>query len=192
MKKSCIDVLCVPSHKGLLGPQGIGAAIFAGDILPRAVITGGSGALSRDADMPPYLPDRLEAGTLPTPTAAGLCEGIRYVMRRGEASIAAFEAGIIRKISEDFADDKRICFYGDAGGGIWLFNVRGVPSQKVSELLDRKGICTRPGLHCAPLAHKTLGTPEDGAVRVSAGPLTRPWQADHFVRSLREILDGEL
>lgn len=192
MEKMGIDVLCVPAHKGLLGPQGAGVAVFRKDLVLRSFITGGSGALSRETEMPAYLPDRLEAGTMATPAVAGLCEGIKYVLKRGEESIARSEGRLTERISEAFADDRRVCTYGEGGGGIWLFNVRGVPSQTVSRLLDERGICTRPGLHCAPLAHKTLGTPEDGAVRVSAGPLTRPWQADHFIRSLREILDREL
>jgi len=184
-----IDVLCIPGHKGLLAPQGIGLAIFSERVTPRPFITGGSGVFSREVTMPEDLPDRLEAGTMPTPAAAGLFEGLKYVMKRGEGDIHEWESKLVKRIRDAFCDDPRIYTYSGGEGPIWLFNIKGVPSQKTSALLDKQGICTRPGLHCSPLAHKTLKTPEDGAVRVSAGPLTEPWQAEHFIRSLSLILD---
>ncbi len=118
----------------------------------------------------------------------GLCEGLSYVMKRGERDIFEKESKIIAKIRNAFFRDRRIFTYSEGEGAIWLFNIRGVPSQTAAALLDEKGICVRPGLHCAPLAHKSLRTPEDGAVRVSAGPLTEAWQADHFIRALSGIL----
>ena len=188
MEKCRIDALCMPSHKGLLGPQGAGLAIFSERVSPKAVISGGSGAFSRELEMPAFLPDRLEAGTMPTPAVAGLCEGLSYVMKRGERDIFDKETKIIDRIRNAFFCDRRIFTYSEGEGAIWLFNIRGVPSQTAAALLDEKGICVRPGLHCAPLAHKALRTPEDGAVRVSAGPLTEAWQADHFIRALSGIL----
>ncbi len=189
MDKCRIDALCMPSHKGLLGPQGAGLAIFSERVYPRVVISGGSGVFSRELTMPEDLPDRLEAGTMPTPAIAGLCEGLSYVMKRGERDIFEKESKIISKIRNAFSDDGRICTYSTGEGAIWLFNIKDVPSQTVAKILDDRGICVRPGLHCAPLAHKTLKCPEDGAVRVSAGPLTEWWQADRFIRSLRSVLD---
>ena len=187
-----IDVLCIPGHKGLLAPQGIGLAIFSERVTPRPFITGGSGVHSRLLEMPDDLPDRLEAGTLPTPAAAGLCEGLKYVLSRGEEDIRKEETRIIDKIRDAFEDDRRIFTYSEGEGGIWLFNIKGVPSQTTSYLLDKRDVCTRPGLHCSPLAHRTLGTPEDGAVRVSAGALTQQWQADFFIRAFRDILEHEI
>lgn len=188
MESAGIDVLCAPAHKGLLGPQGIGFAAFSERAVPSPFVYGGSGAHSRELDMPPFLPDRLEAGTLPTPAAAGLCEGIKFILDMGEDKIFERECDVIHRISKVFENDRRISVYSEGEGSIWLFNIRGVPSQVTAKLLDREGVCVRPGLHCAPLAHKTLGTPEDGAVRVSAGPLTEMWQAEHFNASLKRVL----
>jgi len=192
MERMGIDVLCAPGHKGLLGPQGIGIAMFRRPMELETVITGGSGVHSRLLEMPDDLPDRLEAGTLPTPAAAGLCEGLKYVLSRGEEDIRKEETRIIDKIRDAFEDDRRIFTYSEGEGGIWLFNIKGVPSQTTSYLLDKRDVCTRPGLHCSPLAHRTLGTPEDGAVRVSAGALTQQWQADFFIRAFRDILEHEI
>lgn len=188
MESAEIDALCFPGHKGLLSPQGVGVLVLSERAEPEPLVHGGSGAQSRLPYMPRELPDRLEAGTLPTPAIAGLCKGVSYVMKRGEARIFESEREIIKKISSHFENERRISVYSRGEGAIWLFNIRGIPSQTTSRLLDERGVCTRPGLHCAPLAHRTLKTPEDGAVRVSAGALTEPWQADHFIRSLEDIL----
>ena len=189
MERAGIDVLCATGHKGLLGPQGIGFAAFSERAMPSPFVYGGSGARSRELDMPELLPDRLEAGTLPTPAAAGLCEGIKYVLEMGEERIFQRESDIVKRIHKAFENDRRISIYSEGEGAVLLFNIRGVPSQVTAKLLDREGVCVRPGLHCAPLAHNTLGTPEDGAVRVSAGPLTERWQAEHFNAALRRVLE---
>lgn len=189
MENCNIDALCMPSHKGLLGPQGAGMAVFSERAYPKVIISGGSGVHSREATMPEDLPDRLEAGTMPTPAIAGLCKGLSYVMKRGERDIFEKESDIIARMKNAFLDDPRIISYSEGEGAVWLFNIRGVSSQRTAGLLDERGICVRAGLHCSPLAHNTLNTPEDGAVRVSAGPLTERWQAGHFIRELSAILD---
>ena len=82
----------------------------------------------------------------------------------------------------------RIKEYSEGEGAIWLFNIKGVSSQKTAEILDKHGVCVRPGLHCAPLAHMTLGTPKDGAVRVSTGPLTTEADVNRFIDALDRVL----
>ena len=189
MEQMEIDALCLPGHKGLLGPQGIGIAVFSPSVKPQPLVHGGSGSHSRLPSMPDHLPDRMEAGTLPTPAAAGLCEGIRYVLEQGEEGILRRETELMRRMSGEFENDRRIFTYSSGDGPIWLFNIKGVPSQKTARMLDSLGVCVRPGLHCAPLAHRTLTTPEDGAVRVSTGPLTCRWQAEHFCKALKRVAD---
>lgn len=188
MEKCHISALCVPGHKGLLGPQGVGMAMFSPDAVPEPLIYGGSGSLSQSPYMPDILPDRLEGGTMPTPCISGLCEGMKYILKRGEEHIFEKEASLMESIRKRFERDGRIVTYSRNRGPIWLFNVRGVSSQETARLLDGYGVCVRPGLHCAPLAHKKLGTPEDGAVRASAGPFSSCVDADAFCTALERVL----
>ncbi len=188
MERSGISALCMAGHKGLLGPQGVGIAMFSSDEVPRPFVHGGSGSLSREAHMPGILPDRLEGGTMPTPAVAGLCEGLKYIEKRGTFDIFQREAFLMERIRAHFMKSDKILTYSKGKGNIWLFCVRGESSQKTSQKLSEMGVCTRPGLHCAPLAHKTLNTPEDGAVRVSAGPLTSEREAEIFVSALEKHL----
>jgi len=188
MQASRISALCFPGHKGLLGPQGVGGAVFSDGILPRPLIYGGSGSESRLLLMPDKLPDRLEAGTMATPAIAGLCEGIKYVLQRGEENIFEKECSVMDTVRKRFSGDERIETYSKGRGGIWLFNIKGQSSQKTAQRLDDLGVCVRAGLHCAPLAHKTLETPESGAVRVSAGALTTASDGERFCVALEKVL----
>lgn len=172
VQKFNINALCVPSHKGLLGPQGIAALILNGNFADKlkTFVEGGSGTDSQRITMPPFLPDKFEAGTMPTPAAAGLCEGIDFVLKCGIQNLRYHESSLARAVMYDLMPDKNFIVYsGNISNGILLFNIKGVPSSEVAELLDRYGICTRSGFHCAPLAHRTLNTGESGAVRISFG-----------------------
>ena len=188
MTASRISVLCTAGHKGLLGPQGTGLCIFSSEIMPFPLMHGGSGSDSRSPEMPEVLPDRFEAGTMNTPGAAGLSAGISYVLKTGEENIRKKESALIEKIRAHYMGNKRIKEYSEGEGAIWLFNIKGVSSQKTAEILDKHGVCVRPGLHCAPLAHMTLGTPKDGAVRVSTGPLTTEADVNRFIDALDRVL----
>ena len=167
VKDDHIDALCVPGHKGLYGPMGCGAMIcgegFSGD----TVIEGGGGINSLDEHMPDFLPERFEAGTLPTPAIVGLSEGIRFVRSIGADSIREHEERLCRECAVRLREMDRIKLYSESG--VILFNVENVPSPHVCKILDREGICVRGGFHCAPLAHRALGTGDNGAIRVSFG-----------------------
>lgn len=174
MKACHIDALCVPSHKGLYGPQGAGAVLFGSGAfrhgVPETVTEGGSGTNSLDTKMPSYLPDRYEAGTMPTPAIAGLCSGISFVKRLTPYAIRSHEEELGNLLKLDLLEMKGIRVYeGRKRSGIVLFNADGISPSRVSLELDRSGICTRSGLHCTPLAHETVGTGKEGAVRISFG-----------------------
>lgn len=189
IERDNISALCFPGHKGLLGPAGCGMAIFAPGTLPRPLLFGGSGSNSEDLDMPEFLPDRLEAGTLSAPLAAGFLEGIKYVGRRGCGNIHDHERFLTDMLFRKYKKDPRITVYGDAGGPLFLFNTVGMTPQSVGAILNEHGICVRTGLHCAPLAHRTAGTPKGGAVRLSVGPLSTENDVFRFVRVLEsEVL----
>ncbi len=185
MKRDNISVLCTAGHKGLMGPAGSGLALYSDGVVPRAFMHGGSGVNSKDAFMPEFLPDRLEAGTLAVPAIAGLLEGIRYVKERGARNIREHECGLSDIVHRRFLRDDRFEIYSRQGGSLFLFNIRGLSSQAVGEGLNSHGICTRAGMHCAPLAHKTVGTPEGGAVRVGIGA----FNTESDIRSLCSVLD---
>ena len=130
-------------------------------------VEGGSGMHSLDEDMPDVLPERFEAGTLPTPAAAGLREGIRFVRRIGTDVIRKEEEALWRTAYGRLAEMHGVRLYDHTPGSVLLFNIDGLPPAVVGERLDRQGICVRCGYHCAPMAHTVLGTVRDGGVRAS-------------------------
>ena len=175
VEKMNISVLCLPGHKGLYGPMGTGLMVFSGSAAERitsfsTLIEGGSGVDSADPGMPFVLPERFEPGTLNAHGAAGLLAGVRWVKRTGIARIRDNERRLWIDLYERISCSDRITVYGDGTpGAVFLFNIKGVPPSEVGRLLDEKGICVRTGLHCSPLAHKTIETGKDGAVRISFG-----------------------
>ena len=188
-----IDALCVPGHKGLLGPQGCGILLLGDAAIGETLIEGGSGYHSLEETMPEELPERFEAGTLPTPAIAGLCEGIREVKRMGVDAIGAHERRLIAQLYERFADDSRITVYAPHhAGAVLLFNVNDMPAEQVGNLLDRRGICVRAGYHCSALGHRTLKTSQGGAVRVSVGYANTSAHIDQLAKAIAEICDGRM
>ena len=184
-----IDALCLPGHKGMLGPQGSGLLIWGKDVVAETLLEGGSGIRSLERTMPPESPERFEAGTVATPAVAGLLAGIREVRRRGLSSIARQEfrlSGMLGDALSEMPDVKMEAPHLD--GPILLFHVKGIPSDALSGALSARNICTRAGYHCAGLAHKTLGTPDGGAVRVSFGAENTEDEVAAFVRTMSEIL----
>ena len=184
-----IDILCVPGHKGLYGPQGCGMMIL-GEHCPvgKTLMEGGSGVHSADIRMPDDLPEHFEAGTLPTPAIAGLEAGIRFVMQTGTETIFAHECHLWRKLAENLSVMSRIRLIDDTPGSILLFHAEGISPAVLADALDKKGICVRAGYHCAPLAHRALGTERDGAVRVSFGAMNTEREVYAFTDAVRLIL----
>ena len=185
-----IFALCLPSHKGLYGPQGTGAAIFSDPgvkYLP-TFIEGGSGSNSLSFFMPDDLPDRYEAGTLPTPAIAGLCRGLEYISNIGIREIRERERDLAYLLYSELKNDNNYVVYGNFPEyGIVLFNDKRYVSTRVSEELDRMGICLRAGFHCAPLAHKTLNTGPSGAVRASFGLFNKKSEVYSLLDALKKI-----
>ena len=166
-----ISALCVPSHKGLYGPQGCGVIIYGGEYIGKTLIEGGTGINSLDAEMPDFLPERYEPGTLSTPSIAGLCEGVKWLKETGIQSVRAHEESLYTLLCDLFQTNEKIILYkmSDYPANAILFNIVGQPSAFVSNELDNRDICVRSGFHCAPMAHKLLKTGDGGAVRVGFG-----------------------
>lgn len=184
-----IDALCVPGHKGLYGPQGCGAVILGEGITLETLTEGGNGVDSLAPDMTLQAPERYEAGTLPTPAISGLCEGVRALRARGIDEIAGEEGRQCARLYEVIGNLRGVTLYApEYVGSIVLFNVDGVPSERVASMLDKHGVCVRGGYHCTALAHHTLNTPDGGAVRASLGMFNRTQDVDAFYRALKNVM----
>ncbi len=189
LSKCTVDIVCVPSHKGLYGTQGCGALIF-GDIAAEELLTtieGGSGSNSVPLTMPEYLPDRFEAGTLPSPAVASLAYGISFVKKKGLQNIRAHEDMICQRIMNGLSCISGITVYNEYPGPVLLFNFTGRNPSEIASAFDEKGICLRSGLHCSPLAHRTVGTFPEGAVRASFGAFNSIKEADIFCEAAEYI-----
>ncbi len=188
MKALGIDALCAPAHKGLCGVQGVGLLVLREKQELSTLVEGGNGMYSLEAAMPQELPERLEAGTLPTPAIAGLCEGIRFVRATGCETIGAHERSLYRDLRDRLENLRGVRIYlPEKEGAILLFSVDGKSSEAVAGNLAESGICVRGGYHCAALGHKTLGTPEGGAVRVSFGHGNTKADLDALWRELKRL-----
>jgi cysteine desulfurase / selenocysteine lyase len=174
-----IDLLAFSGHKALLGPQGTGGLCLG----PRArgrlrpLLYGGTGSLSDSDEQPDFLPDRFEAGTLNGVGLAGLCAGLEVVQRMGLPAIAAHGRALTAQLVEGLAalPGVRVLGTSDAARQIPVvsFVLQGWSCADVAAALEeRAGVCCRAGLHCAPLAHRRLGTFPGGAVRLSPGIFT--------------------
>ena len=186
-----IDALCVPGHKGLLGPQGCGILILGKGICPEPLLQGGNGVYSLEGLMTEQLPERYEVGTLPTPAIVGLSEGIKVLERIGIENVAAYERWLCRYAKEVLGNTDGVQLYAPwHEGSILLFGMSGWSPEQIGARLNEAGICVRSGHHCAALAHKTLCTPENGAVRISFGVSNRRADVESLWRVLREMKKG--
>lgn len=192
VKKSNIDLLAVPGHKGLLGPQGTGALLINSDVEMHQLKEGGTGSESSNLHQPNFYPDKFEAGTPNLPGIAGLNAGLKYIKKRGIKSIYSHEKNLLDLFIKELKKNPKIKIYGsesiDGRCGVVPINITDVDSSEVAYLLDTKyNIAVRPGLHCAPLAHKTIGTEKIGAVRFSVGPFSKKAEILAAVKALNEI-----
>ncbi|MBO5416173.1 MAG: aminotransferase class V-fold PLP-dependent enzyme [Clostridia bacterium] len=183
-----ISALCAPSHKGLYGPQGAGIIALGKGVILDTLVEGGNGVNSLDGMMPDFSPERYESGTLPTPAIAGLCEGLKYIKSRGLDDISAHEEALFLMAREKLCNLSGISMYATKYvGPTLLFNMRGFSSEELARELDSFGICARGGFHCSALAHKTLGTPEGGALRISLGAFNGEADIENLCRALNSI-----
>lgn len=186
MREMHISALAAPGHKSLYGIQGCGFLALGPDFSPRPLVFGGSGVDSLPPEMPAEPPERFEAGTLSTPSIVGLLMGVRYLLGHDLTELAEKKRALYRAARERLASLPHIKVYApEYEGGVLLFNQIGVPSADLSRYLSGKGICVRGGLHCAPLAHRALQTPQGGAVRVSFSHFNTLSDVDALWRALQ-------
>ncbi|WP_297234081.1 aminotransferase class V-fold PLP-dependent enzyme [uncultured Flavonifractor sp.] len=196
MAAMAIDGLAFPGHKGLLGPQGIGGLVItdalAGELEP--LLSGGTGSMSESLDMPPFLPDRLEAGTLNLPGIFGLGAALDYLEGEGEALRVRehkLAGHLWARLMELEEDGVRVLGSRDPSnrtGVVSIDFLKADNGEMAFRLEQEYGIQTRCGLHCAPLAHRTLGTFPQGAVRFSVGPFTTFEELDYVQDAVYRLL----
>ncbi|HAI13653.1 MAG TPA: cysteine desulfurase [Phycisphaerales bacterium] len=193
-----IDLLAFPGHKSLLGPTGTGA-LYVGSRCPLPQLDqfnpwreGGTGGDSATPTQPPIWPYYLEGGTPNTVGIAGLSAGIDYVLEKGMDSIREHEQQMVQKIIDRFAKDERFTIYGSLDAtrrvGTLCLNIKGYEPADVGTILDDSfDIAVRPGLHCAPYAHKQVGTFPAGSVRISPGAFNTNEELDQLLDALDQI-----
>ena len=187
-----VDILCVPGHKGLYGPQGSGFALFADHFdfthfSPSRF--GGNGKDSALLSMGHEPPESFEVGTASTPAIVGLGAGLAYVNSVGREVIENREASLFRAASDAIREIKGVKLYlpeAKRGSLLLLGFEKRVPTE-VGAALSEAGICARAGLHCAPLAHTALGTGGD-ALRISFSAFNTAEEVGRFVRILEKIV----
>ena len=185
----------MPGHKGLYAPPGTGMLLWMSQDLPAPLLLGGTGSLSERADMPDFLPDRLESGTVNVAGIAGLFEGLQFVSKVGESEIAAWECKLRDLVTEKLREVPGVMVYTSPDPqkqtGVLSFTCRQLPCEIVAQRLAEHNICVRAGLHCAPLAHSTAGTLETGTVRISPGWFQSVRQMRKFCDILAHICGKE-
>ena len=194
--ESGIDMLAFSGHKGLMGPMGTGGLYVAPALRLAPLMQGGTGSRSEDLAHPDFMPDALEAGTPNVPGVCGLHAGVRFLQETGVATVRAHEMSLTRLLLDGLAGNKRIRIYGLANPArqtaVVSITIDGRDPGDIARALDRDfGIACRASLHCAPVAHQTLGTYPEGTVRLSMSYFNTRDDVQEAVRALRVIAEQE-
>lgn len=192
-----VSFICAAGHKGLYGPMGTGLLISDGRYPLNTIIEGGTGSASESPVQPDFTPDRFESGTINTAGAIALGAGAQFVREKTPAAILRHELEMCRRFCTGARNIDGVKLYTDMNAQnlslyapVVSFNVRDKHSSEVSQMLGERGFCLRGGLHCAPMAHKKLGTLESGTVRFSPSVFTTAAEVEALLRELRRISDS--
>ncbi|ACM21277.1 cysteine desulfurase family protein [Geotalea daltonii FRC-32] len=188
-----IDLLAVPGHKGLLGPQGTGLLYIAEHVDLSPFLLGGTGTSSSDTAQPETMPEKFESGTLNTPGIAGLKAGVEFILKTGIDNIRQKEIKLVSLLLDGLKQLPRVktftAYNAESRGGAVSFTVEGIDPATIGFHLDADfDISVRVGLHCAPMAHKTIGTYPHGTVRVSPGFFNTDKDIAFLLDALRSII----
>lgn len=196
-----IDALAFTGHKGLLGPQGTGGFLIRDALVPllEPLIAGGTGSISHTEEIPDFLPDRFEAGTLNLPGIAGLQASVSWLLAQPEGAVRAHEmklTGRFLRALMPMEEEGLLRVVGKHGteertGVVSVLPLHSDPAETAFRLDEEYGIATRVGLHCAPSAHRTLGTFPAGTVRFSFGPFNTEDETDAAAAALESLCRPE-
>ncbi len=197
MERDNIDFLCVAGHKGLYGPMGTGMLISSGRYQLPSFIEGGTGSRSMDANQPQDLPDHLESGTPNTVGICGLEAGINWVCGRTTERLYEHELGCAQQIYRCLNDMPAVRLYTPFPqrgyyAPVISFTMGDNGSEQTASLLDELGVASRAGLHCAPLAHRKMGTEGSGTVRLAPSAFTNMQQVQNTCKILRQTAQKTL
>ncbi|MFV3013859.1 aminotransferase class V-fold PLP-dependent enzyme [Clostridium botulinum] len=190
------NALAFTGHKALLGPQGIGGFIIDDELnnIATNFIEGGTGSLSESTLQPDFLPDKFESGTMNTPGIAGLLAGIEYINEEGLNAIKEREEYLSREFINGLLNIDSVKVYGPLDASLRTaaisINSSKIDNSELGFLLDSEfGIMVRTGLHCAPLAHKTIGSFPQGTLRFSFGAFNDIKDINYALYALNSILN---
>ena len=197
MKEMTIDGFAFTGHKGLLGPQGIGGFIITDEMaeIMEPLVSGGTGSMSDSEEIPPFMPDKFESGTINIPGIFGLNEALKYIEKEGIESIREKELELTRLFIKGVKTLENVRLVGIDGTegrtAVVSIDCKDRDNAEISYLLDKDfGIATRCGLHCAPSAHKTLDTFPQGTVRFSFSHFNTEQEIEYTIDVLNKILKG--
>jgi cysteine desulfurase family protein len=195
MEREKIDLLAFTGHKALFGPQGTGGLVLGERVDEKELVPvkrGGTGSRSEQEEHPDFLPDLCESGTPNAVGLAGLLAGLEFVMKVGIGKIRHHEKRLTERLLRGLLEIGGVTVYGPGTAEKQLatvsFNIQGVAPSEVGLRLDEEyGILCRVGLHCAPAAHRTLGTFPEGTVRFGLSYLNREEEVEETLQAIRRI-----
>lgn len=194
MEEMKIDALCFTGHKGLLGPQGIGGFLIRDEMAPELtpLLSGGTGSISHLEEIPDFLPDRFEAGTLNLPGIVGLHAGLHFLEETGIDNIKSRELALTKLFLDGVKSLTNLRLIGkettENRAPVISLQMNHMDNAEAAFRLENEyGIMTRVGLHCAPSAHKTLGTYPTGTIRFSFGHYNKEEEIDAAIQALKRL-----
>jgi cysteine desulfurase family protein len=194
IEKDGIDMLCFSCHKSLYGMQGLGAMYIRDGIELKPLKFGGTGSKSESIEHPDFLPDKYECGTPNTPGIASLLGGLTFIEKTGQKNIMQRKNELRKLIVQELSKSDNVILYGNHTGNtnvpVISLNIKNKLPSEVGYELNKKEIYVRVGLHCSPMAHKTIGTFPEGTVRISPGYFTKNEDIYRFLEVMREIAKG--
>ncbi|AFS79863.1 cysteine desulfurase CsdB [Gottschalkia acidurici 9a] len=189
-----IDILVAPGHKSLLGPQGTGFIYIKEGLCLDCIKEGGTGSSSESLFQPEMMPDKFESGTPNTPGIAGLGAGVKYILDKGIENIRSHEKELTKYFLDELKKINDVIIYGpcdvEKQAPVISINIKDQDSSEVGYVLDNIfDIGVRTGLHCASLAHKTIGTLEQGTIRFSIGYSNTKEEIDLAITAIKQIIE---
>lgn len=193
VQKNHIDILAVPGHKGLMGPQGTGALYIRKGVQSAPLLAGGTGSRSKDEEQPEDFPEGYEAGTVNSPGIIALGAAVRFINKIGVKVIEAHEQRLTERLQKGLDEIDGVVIYGPEDTAqktaVVAMNIEGIDCEEAANILnDRYGIAVRAGFHCSGRAHDTIGTGNIGCMRICPGLYTSDKEIDEVIRAVGDIV----
>ena len=195
VERDDIDLLCFSCHKSLYSIQGLGALYMKDNINLKPLRFGGTGSKSESIEQPTVLPDKYESGTPNTPAIASLYGGLTFIENTGFTKIIEKKKVLREGIAKGLSTIEGVELYGPSQTAhtpllpVISFNIKNLLPSEIGYLLNKEQIYTRVGLHCSPVAHKTIGTYSQGTVRAAPGYFTTGEDIERFLEVIRQIAE---